>query len=81
MGVVHEPVEDGVGEAPCAEVLVPVADRQLGSGEGCAAAVALLECFEQVLFFALVERSKAGRRRYWTVWPWRQACWPRAWAR
>lgn len=52
MGVVYEPVEDGVGEAAGAEALVPVADRQLGSDQGCAAAVAFSWCFEKVLFFA-----------------------------
>jgi hypothetical protein len=29
MRVVHKPIEDSVGEAAAAEILVPIADRQL----------------------------------------------------
>lgn len=59
MGVVDEPIEDCVGEAAAAEVLVPVTERQLGSDDGGTDAVAFLDGFEQVLPFGLVEGREA----------------------
>ena len=48
VGVVDEAVEDGVGEGGIADDLVPVFDRDLAGDDGGAAAVAILDDFEQV---------------------------------
>ena len=59
MGVVYESIEDRIGEATTAEILVPVADWQLRRDECGADAVALLDGFEQVLSFGFVEGGEA----------------------
>jgi len=48
VGVVHEAVEDGVGEGWVADDLVPVLDRQLAGEERRALAVADIEQLQQV---------------------------------
>ena len=60
MGVVYEPVEDRIGEATTAEILVPVADWLLRSDECSAGAILLLDGLEHVLSFGFVEGSEAG---------------------
>jgi hypothetical protein len=48
VGVVHQPVEDGVGQGGIADEVVPLLDRQLAGDDGGALAVAVLEDLEQV---------------------------------
>ena len=48
MAVMHEPIEDGVGERRLAEVGVPGVDRQLADDEGRAGVDAVVEDLEQV---------------------------------
>ena len=48
VGVVDEPVEDGVGEGGLADDLVPGLQRQLAGDDGGAAAVALLDDLHRV---------------------------------
>ena len=59
MGVVHEPVEDGVGIGRVANHLMPGRDGELAGDDGGAAAVAVLEDFEQVVAGLVVERLQA----------------------
>ena len=56
MGVVHEPVEDGVGVGGITDHLVPSVDRDLAGEDGRTAAVALFEDFVEVAAGAGVER-------------------------
>jgi hypothetical protein len=59
MGVVDEPVEDGIGEGRVADDVVPGVDGQLACDDGGGAAVAVLEDFQQVTAFAGGECGKA----------------------
>lgn len=59
VSVVDEPVEDGIGDASAAEILVPVGHGQLRGHDGGAAAVALFDGFEQILLFPLGHTRKA----------------------
>ena len=59
MGVVHESVEDRIGKPPAAEILVPVADRQLRGDKRGAGSVAFLDGFEQVLLLGLGKHGKS----------------------
>jgi hypothetical protein len=52
VGIVHEPVEDGVGERRIADVVVPEVERKLAGDERRAAADTVIEEFEQVTAFA-----------------------------
>jgi hypothetical protein len=45
---VHEAVEDGIGDGGIDDHLVPVIDRELTGHDGRAAAVAIVDDFEQV---------------------------------
>ena len=58
MGVVDEPVEDGVGIGWTADHLVPRRNRQLAGDDRRSAAIALLEDFEEVVAGMGVERFK-----------------------
>ena len=55
MGVVHEPVEDGVAEGGVANDVVPVIDGELAGDECRAASVAVLEDLEEISTLGLVE--------------------------
>jgi hypothetical protein len=55
VGIVHEPVEDGVGERRIADVVVPEVERKLAGDERRAAADTVIEEFEQVTAFARAE--------------------------
>ena len=48
MGVVHEAVEDGVGDGRVGDHLVPVFDVDLTGHDGAAAALPIVEDLEQV---------------------------------
>ena len=48
MGVVHEAVEDGVGQGRLADQLVPAVHRHLAGDQGRPAAIALLHDLQQV---------------------------------
>ena len=48
MGIVDEPVENGVGECRIADGLVPVIDRQLAGDDCRATTVAVFEDFQQI---------------------------------
>ena len=52
MGVVHEAIEDAIGDGGIADLLVPARNRQLGSEDGGAGLVAVLADFPD--FAALV---------------------------
>ena len=59
VGVVNDAIEDGVGVGGLADEVVPCVDRRLAGADGGAAAVALLNDFEEVLSGWGIERSKA----------------------
>src|SRR6266567_1922023 len=54
--VVDDAIEDGVGVSGIADQLVPLIDGDLAGDDGRAAAVALLEDFEEVMASGGVER-------------------------
>ena len=49
MGVVEDPVEDGVSEGGVADNVVPVFDGELGGENGSSAGVAIVEDLEQIV--------------------------------
>ncbi len=49
MGVVEEPVEDGVAEGGVADDVVPVVDGHLAGEQRAAAGVAVIEDLEEVM--------------------------------
>ena len=49
MGIVEEPVKDGVAEGGVADDIVPVVDGDLAGEQGAAAGVAVVEDFEEVM--------------------------------
>jgi hypothetical protein len=49
MGVVNDPVEDGVGESGLADQVMPAVDRDLTGNQRGATAIAVLDNFEQVV--------------------------------
>ena len=48
VGVVHEPIEDGIGQRRLADGAVPLLERDLAGDEGGATLIALVDDFEQV---------------------------------
>ena len=48
VGVVDEPVEDGVGDGRIGDRLVPVIDRQLAGHDGRAAVVPIVDDLQQI---------------------------------
>lgn len=48
MGVVDEPVQDGVGQGRVPDGLVPMLDRELTGDDGRASAMSVLEDLKQV---------------------------------
>ena len=57
--VVHEPIEDGVGDGRIGDCLVPVIDRQL-AGHNCRAAIVpILDNFQDVATLLGRQRGKA----------------------
>jgi len=55
MGMMDEPIEDGIAEGGVADNVMPVIDRELTGDEGGTSAVAVLEHFEEISAFGLVE--------------------------
>jgi hypothetical protein len=58
VGVVDQPVKDGVGNGGFTEGVVPVADRELAGDDGGAELVAVLDDLEQVGSLLGCERSQ-----------------------
>ena len=48
VGVMHEPIEDGVAEGGIADDVMPVIDGKLAGNECSALSVSVLEHFEQI---------------------------------
>lgn len=59
MGVVDQPVEDGIGERGVADGGVPVFDGKLAGHDGRARAVAVVEHLQQIAPVRVVEHGKA----------------------
>src|SRR4249920_3273763 len=59
MGVVHEPIENGVGDGRICDCLVPVIDRQLAGHNGRAAVVPILDDLKDVATLLLGEGGEA----------------------
>ena len=59
MGVVDEPIQDGVGECGVSHDRVPVLDGQLAGDEGGASAVAVFEDLEEITALGVGEWSEA----------------------
>lgn len=59
VSIVHQPVEDRVGERRLVEVGVPLIDRQLACDDRGAAIVAIIEDFQQVTLGLLAHRGEA----------------------
>ena len=55
MGIVDNPVEDGVGDGRLADHIVPLSDGQLGGDQGGFSSVALFEDFEKIEALLIVE--------------------------
>ena len=55
VGVVDDPVEDGVGDGGLSDHVVPLGNGQLGGDQGGFAPVALFEDFEEVEAMLVVE--------------------------
>ena len=53
VGVMHEPIEDGVAEGGIADDVMPVIDGKLAGNECSALSVSVLEHFEQIPAFGL----------------------------
>lgn len=58
MGVVHQPVEDGVGQRGVADGRVPMFNRKLAGDDGRAAPMAVVEHFQQVASVRIVEHRQ-----------------------
>ena len=59
MGVVEEPVADGVGERGLADEVVPLGRRMLARDDRGAAAIAILEDLEEVATLLILGRGQA----------------------
>ena len=59
MGVVYEPVEDGVREGGVADDAVPVLEGKLGGDKGGAPLVTLLDDLEEVSSFLVRQEGRA----------------------
>ena len=55
MGIMDDPVEDGVGDGWFADHVVPLSDGQLGGDERGFSPVALLKDFQQIEALLIVE--------------------------
>ena len=59
MGIVHEPIDDGIGDRWFSNDLVPFWGWMLGSHNYGVVATAILEDFEQVTALLIGERCQA----------------------
>ena len=68
MGVVDDPVEDGVGDGGFADHVVPLGDGQLGGDQGGFASVALFKDFQKIEALLVVEVwvPQSSRISNWT---------------
>ena len=57
VGVMHEPVEDGIGEGGIADGVMPLGHRQLAGDHGSPGVVAIVQQLEQVAPRAFGERG------------------------
>lgn len=58
VAVVHESIEDGIGERGFVDIGVPLLDRQLTGDERGLLVVTIVEDFEQVAFVLIAERRE-----------------------
>src|SRR5256885_5882382 len=58
MGVVDEPVEDGVGDGRIGDGLVPVIDRELAGHDGRAAIVPIVDDLQQIATLIMRQRGE-----------------------
>ena len=59
VGVVHESVEDGLGDRAVAEGGVPLVERELTGDEGGASVVAVIQDFEKIAHDGIGEWCEA----------------------
>ncbi len=59
VGVVHQPVEDGIGQRWIADERMPMLDGELAGDERGALAIAVIEQFQEVMPCLGVESSQA----------------------
>ena len=57
MGIVHQAIEDAVGDGRIADLLVPARDRELGSEDGGASLIAILADFPHFEPLGFLQRS------------------------
>src|SRR5580704_15279475 len=63
MGVVNDPVEDGVGEGGLADQVVPAVDRDLAGDQRGAASVAIFDDFQHVVALLRPQRLETPSGR------------------
>ena len=63
MGVVDEPVEDGVGDGGVGDRLVPVIDWQLAGHDGRAAIVPIVDDLQEIATLLLRQRGEPQSSR------------------
>src|SRR2546426_8908613 len=59
MGVVEQPIADGIGHGSLSELIVPVLDGELAGEDGGAGAVAIVEDLEQVAAVLVAQGCQA----------------------
>src|SRR2546427_11773367 len=59
MGVVEQPIADGIGHGRLSELIVPVLDGELAGEDGGAGAVAIVEDLEQVAAVLVAQGCQA----------------------
>jgi hypothetical protein len=59
VGVVQQPITDGVGEAGLTDVIMPLGGRELAGDDGRAASVAIFKDLEQVAPLLVLHRRQA----------------------
>jgi hypothetical protein len=59
MGVVNEPIEDGVGDGRVADQFVPVIDRKLAGHDGRGSSMPIVEDFQEIAPLVECERCQA----------------------
>lgn len=61
VGIVYQPVEDGVGHGGIADLIVPVFDRQVAGHQGGTKAISVLQDFQEIMALVLGQNSQAVR--------------------
>ncbi len=62
MGMVDQPVEDGIAKCRIADHLVPVIDGELAGDEGGAATDAVLDQLQEIAAFPVAEGGRGPSR-------------------